>query len=270
MKVSSLSQETEVISSSPVNTHAHLQEPTWAKTFWDLLVIQLANWRWSWPATIINGLLVPLTALFFIKAASGDGTTSNEFLISGNIIISLIFTTMYGTSARFSFMRTFGVLDYYATLPVPKVLLVLAVNAGFLILTLPSALLTIVIAQLFGLHFQLNLTFFLIVPLASFSLSAVGAFVGVAAPNFDTANTITAILQFLFMGAGPVLLPAERLPDFLNVIGHFLPSTYAADALRHSLSENYDLTFLLDLVFLIGFDLAAMFFVAKRMEWRRG
>ena len=239
-------------------------------TFWDLLLIQLANWRWSWPATLINGLLVPLTALFFIRQAAGDNAGSSEFLISGNIIISLIFTTMYGTSARFSFMRTFGVLDYYATLPVSKVLLVLAVNGGFLILTLPSALLTIGIAQLFGMSFQLNLFFFLIVPLASFSLSAVGAFVGVAAPNFDTANTITAILQFLFMGCGPILIPAERLPDFINVLGHALPSTYAADALRRSLRGAYDLTFWLDLGFLIIFDLAAMFFVARRMEWRRG
>ncbi len=243
---------------------------SWPQAFWDLLLIQLANWRWSWPATLINGLLIPLTTLFFIRSAAGESGASSEFLISGNIIISLIFTTMGGTSARFSFMRTFGVLDYYATLPVSKVLLVLAVNFGFLILTLPSAFLTILIAQLFGMHFTLNLTFFLIVPLASFSLSAVGAFVGVVAPNFDTANTITAILQFFFMGAGPILIPAERLPDFLNMVGRALPSTYAADALRRSLANNYDFTFLFDLAFLIVFNLAAMFFVAKRMEWRRG
>ncbi len=246
-----------------------LRKLSWLQVFWDLLFIQLANWRWAWAPTVINGLLVPLTALFFLKAAAGDSAASNEFLVSGNIIISLIFTTMYGTSARFAFMRTFGVLDYYATLPVSKILLVLAVNGGFLLLTLPSALLTILIAQLLGLKFSLNIFFFLIVPLASFSLSAVGAFVGVAAPNFDTANTITAILQFAFMGCGPVLIPAERLPDFLNIIGHFLPSTYAADALRRSLSNNFDLTFVLDLTFLVMFDLLAMLFVARKMEWRR-
>lgn len=240
-----------------------------ARAFWDLLLIQLANWRWSWPATLINGLLVPLTALFFLKAAAGDNLASAEFLVSGNIVISLIFTTMYGTSARFSFMRTFGVLDYYATLPVSKILLVLSVNTGFLILTLPSSLLTILIAQLFGLHFQLNLFFFLIVPLASFSLSAVGAFVGVAAPNFDTANTITGILQFLFMGGGPILIQAERLPDFVNVLGRLLPSTYAAEALRYSLTGTYDLSFLGDLAFLVAFDFLAMLFVARKMEWRR-
>jgi ABC-2 type transport system permease protein len=252
-----------------VQEKVELKKPGWPQVFWDLLLIQLANWRWSWPATLINGLLVPLTALFFLKAAAGDNAASNEFLISGNIIVSLIFTTMYGTSARFSFMRTFGVLDYYATLPVSKILLVMAVNFGFLILTLPSALLTIVIAQLFGLHFELNIFFFLIVPLASFSLSAVGAFVGVAAPNFDTANTITGILQFIFMGCGPVLIPADRLPDFINILGHLLPSTYAADALRHSLTSNYDFNFLFDLAFLAVFDLAAMLFVARKMEWRR-
>ncbi len=251
------------------SSNGELHPPAWPVAFWDLLLIQLANWRFSWPATLINGLLIPLTTLFFLKAAAGDNAGSAEFLVSGNIVVSLIFTTMFGTSARFAFMRSFGVLDYYATLPVSKILLVLAVNTGFLILTLPSALLTIIIAQLFGLTFQLNLFFLLIVPLASFSLSAVGAFVGVVSPNFDTANTISSILQFLFMGCGPVLIPADRLPWFVNFIGSFLPSTYAADALRHSLAGSYDLQFALDIGFLVMFDLLAMLFVARKMEWRR-
>ncbi len=240
--------------------------------FWSLFLIQLANWRWSWPATVINGLLVPVTAMFFLKSVSGESNHLNDtFIICGNIVVSLIFTTMYGTSARFSYMRTFGVLDYYATLPVPKVFLVLAVNAGFLVLTLPTALLTIVLGQVFfGLNLVFNPLFFLIVPLASFSLSAVGAFVGVSAVNFDTSNTITGILQFVFLGFSNVLVPAERAPAFMNVIGHFLPSTYAADALRRSLTDSFGSDFWLDIGFLLLFDLAAMVFVARKMEWRRG
>jgi len=239
--------------------------------FWSLFLIQLANWRWSWPATVINGLLVPVTAMFFLKSVSGDSNHLNDtFIICGNIVVSLIFTTMYGTSARFSFMRTFGVLDYYATLPVPKVFLVLAVNAGFLVLTLPTALLTIVLGQVFfGLNLIFNPLFFLIVPLASFSLSAVGAFVGVSAVNFDTSNTITGILQFVLLGFSNVLVPEERAPVFMNVIGHFLPSTYAADALRRSLTNSFGSAFWLDIGFLLIFDLAAMVFVARKMEWRR-
>lgn len=247
-----------------------LNGQSWYVTFWDLLLIQLANWRWSWPAMLINGMLVPLTALFFLKAATGENSAPPEFLVSGNIVVSLIFTTMYGTSARFAFMRTFGVLDYYATLPVSKVLLVLAVSFGFLLLSLPGTLLTIVIAGFFGLAIQLNFLFFLLIPLASFSLSAVGAFVGVVSPNFDTANTICGILQFIFMGCGPILVPAERLPDVINFLGGFLPSTYAASAMRHALTGVIDGRFFTDLFFLLIFDALAMFFVAYKMEWRRG
>lgn len=239
------------------------------KTFWDLFLIQLANWRWSWQAMAINGLIVPMTTLYFLKTI-GDGSSRPELLLGGNVIISLIFTTMYGTSARFSFMRTFGVLDYYATLPVSKGLLVLAVNAGFLVLSMPTAVLTIFIGQWFlGLDISLSPVFFGLVPLASFSLSAVGAFVGVAAPNFDAANTITGILQFIFMGVGPVLLPEERLPPLVNLLGQFLPSTHAATALRHTLSGDYSGSFYLDLAFLVLFDIAAMLFVGYKMEWRR-
>ncbi len=247
--------------------HLNLTQPF--RVFWDLFVIQLANWRWSWPAMVINGLIVPMTTLYFVKTI-GPSAGQPEALLSGNIIISLIFTTMYGTSARFSFMRTFGVLDYYATLPVPKGLLVLAVNAGFLVLSMPTALLTVFLGQWFlGLNLSLSPLFFVLVPLASFSLSAVGAFVGVASPNFDTANTITGILQFIFMGIGPVLLPEERLPPLVNFLSQFLPSTYAVDALRHTLNSTYDGRFWIDVVFLLGFDIAAMLFVGYKMEWRR-
>ncbi len=238
--------------------------------FWDLFLIQLANWRWSWQAMLINGLIVPMTTLYFIKTLDSAGGKP-EIILGGNIIISLIFTTMYGTSARFSFMRTFGVLDYYATLPVPKELLVLAVNAGFLVLSMPTTLLTVFLGQWFlNLNISLSPVFFLIVPLASFSLSAVGAFVGVASPNFDAANTITGILQFVFMGIGPILLPEEKLPALVNFLGHFLPSTYAADALRHTLTGKYDSLFMIDLSFLVLFDIGAMVFVGYKMEWRRG
>ncbi len=240
--------------------------------FWDLLLIQLANWRYSWPATVINGLLVPVTTYVFVITVSGGNSQDlNIYLLSGNVIVSLIFTTMYGTSARFAFMRTFGVLDYYATLPVYKPLLVLAVNAGFLVLTLPTALLTLLMGQfIFNLHISLNLTVILLVPLASFSLSTVGAFVGVISPNFDTANTISGILQFIFMGLSPVLVPVERLPEVIQWVGKALPSTYAADALRLSLTEQYTPAFFLDLAVLILFDLGAMVFVATKMEWRNG
>jgi ABC-2 type transport system permease protein len=238
--------------------------------FWSLFIIQLANWRWSWAPTVINGLIVPITAMFFLKNAVGTTHANDAFIISGNIVISLIFTTMYGTSARFAFMRSFGVLDYYATLAVPKVLLVLAVNAGFLVLTLPTALLTIVLGQfIFNLNLSFNPLFLVLVPLASFSLSAFGAFVGVSAPNFDSANSIMGILQFVFLGFSPILVPIENQPVFMQIIGYFLPSTYAADVLRHSLANNYDATFLFDLALLLGFNVAVMIFVSYKMEWRR-
>ncbi len=241
------------------------------RIFWDLFLIQLANWRWSWQAMAINGLIVPMTTLFFLKTIGDSSSSSPEQLLSGNLIVSLIFTTMYGTSARFSFMRTFGVLDYYATLPVPKGLLVMAVNAGFLVLSLPTALLTVFLGKWFlGVNFEISPLFFVLVPLASFSLSAVGAFVGVSAPNFDAANTITAILQFIFMGVGPVLIPAEKLPQTVAFLGQFLPSTHAAEALRGTFKGVYDGAFFFHLGFLVVFDIAAMLFVGYKMEWRRG
>ncbi|NWJ44456.1 MAG: ABC transporter permease [Chloroflexi bacterium] len=238
--------------------------------FWDLFLIQLANWRWSWAATMINGLLVPLTTFFFFKLLATSGNTEQDlYLLSGNIIVSLLFTTMYGTCARFSFMRTFGVLDYYATLPVYKGLLVLAVNAGFLVLTLPTALLTVLMGQyIFNITISLSPLFLLIVPLASFSLSAVGALVGVTAPNFDTATSISGVLQFIFMGLSPILVAADRLPEFVQWIGKALPSTYAAEALRLSLIGQFNEKFWLDVVILLVVNTLIMLYVGSKMEWR--
>jgi uncharacterized phage infection (PIP) family protein YhgE len=64
-------------------------------------------------------------------------------------------------------------------------------------------------------------------------------------------------------------VPVERLPDFMQWLGYFLPSTYAAGVLRHSLTGQYDGTFWLNFLVLLIFNLTAMFYVGSKMDWRR-
>ena len=60
-----------------------------------------------------------------------------------------------------------------------------------------------------------------------------GALIGVVARAPEEVGTISTLITFVSVGLGPVIIPASRLPAFVNWISLISPATYAASALRH-------------------------------------
>ncbi len=93
----------------------------------DVFLIELTNWRWSWRLIIITGTLAPLislTALGFFAHDAGPVTLS--YVLSGNVVMTLMFNTMNNVTNRIAFIRFRGTLDYLGTLPVRKLVLIIA------------------------------------------------------------------------------------------------------------------------------------------------
>jgi hypothetical protein len=67
-----------------------------------------------------------------------------------------------------------------------------------------------------------------------------------------------AMMAVLFLG----ILPASKLPGWLEPLRIALPSTYAGDALKPGLEGPIDVTEFSDLIWLLGF--GALFFWAIR------
>ena len=112
----------------------------------DLFLIELTNWRWSWRSMLLTGTLAPVFSILGMGVFAQDaGHEALGYVLTGNMVISLMFGNMRNVQSHFTFMRFEGALDYYATLPIRKHNLILAVVLSFLLLSLPSLIITMLL-----------------------------------------------------------------------------------------------------------------------------
>jgi ABC-2 type transport system permease protein len=237
----------------------------------DLTLIQMTNWRWSWKGGLIVGVLAPT----FLIAAFGTFANSNDpeslgYVLTGNVVLSLLLIGLSRVSGHFAFIRAMGTLDYFATLPISRIAFILATVIAFLVLALPSTLATIFLGWLI-LRVPLNIhpLTVVVLPLISVSLSGLGALIGLLGNSPDEVNNLSTVASFVLFGFGPVIMPLERLPEFMKTISLLSPATYAASALRQVLLGQPDrIPLLVDIAVLSGFTVAFLWLVTKRLDWR--
>ncbi len=105
----------------------------------DLILIQLANFRWSWRRMILTGIAVPMFGLVALGIFARDfGPEVVAYVFTGNIVISLMFENLSKVASNFAFMKAMGTLDYFAVLPIRRYMVVLASLLSFFVLSLPS------------------------------------------------------------------------------------------------------------------------------------
>jgi ABC-2 type transport system permease protein len=237
----------------------------------DLTLIQLSNWRWSWRSMVIVGTLAPLVstaALGLFARSSGERTLG--YILTGNLVLALMFGTLDKVASNFSYMRFRGMLGYFATLPIHGYSLVAATVIAFFLLSLPSVAATLIFGVLYlDLSVSISPVLLVVLPLAALPLAGVGALIGARARSPEEAGSLSLLLSLLLVGVGPVIVPPERLPPVLVTLGCINPATYAASALRQALLGPLTARILLDLAVLLGLALGVLWLVGRVMDWRR-
>ena len=95
--------------------------------------------------------------------------------------------------------------------------------------------------------------------LGTASFVGVGIIMTAIAPDQETAQMMTMILQFPMMFISGILFPIDQLPGWLQLIGKALPLYYAADALRKVIILNASLAVITpDLLILIAYTFLTM------------
>jgi ABC-2 type transport system permease protein len=244
-----------------------------AGVFLDLYLMQLANYRWTWRWQLIGGLVAPLSFMFMLHSLLGaDGAVAETgaSILAGNLVLSAVFTAMGNTANRFAWLKETEGLDYYATLPIGRAAMVVSVVLAFVTLSLPSMAATVLLGRiLFALPLAPHPLALAVLVLTALSLAALGATIGILAPNVETQGVISNLALFLLVFLSPVLVPAERLPGLLQVTSRLLPVSYAVGALRRLLVGTVDAVVLLDLAILAAFAAVALAVAAGRLDWRR-
>ncbi len=237
----------------------------------DLFLIELTNWRWSWRGMVLTATLTPMVSILGLGVFARDsGPETLAYVLTGNAVVSLIFGNMGNVESHFTFMRTVGALDYFATLPVRRYALILAVVLAFLLLSLPSLAVTILLGSwVLGLKVTFHPLLPVVVPLCAISLSGVGALIGCSVRDPSQGGAVNLLVTMVMLGLGPVVVPPDRLPRVLLVLGRLSPATYAASAFRQVLLGPVTGQIAIDLAVLGVTGVVILAIVARIMDWRQ-
>ncbi|MCA9929356.1 MAG: ABC transporter permease [Anaerolineales bacterium] len=244
--------------------------PFWTQVG-DLLLVEITNWRWSWRSMVLLSIIAPLLSMLGLSVFARDaGLNALSYVLTGNIVLALMFGTMDKVQSHFMFMRMMGTLDYFATLPIRKQALILAVLLAFFVLALPSVLVTILVgAWLLHIPLTVHPIILLIIPISTLPLSGIGALIGTTARTPAEGGTLSTLLTLVMLGIGPVIIPPDRLPDWLVWLGRLSPATYAASAMRQALLGPISWRIGLDCIVLLGLGMIVVWAAGGKMDWRQ-
>ncbi len=238
---------------------------------WDLFLIQMTNWRWSWRSALLTSAIAPLLSMVAFKAFAYDDPLALRYILTGNLVFSLLFGTSDKIATNFAYMRATGMLDFFASMPLSRVALILASAAAFLVMALPTLVVILVVGTLMlDLPLVVNGWVVVVVPLIGFSLCGLGAVIGTVRRPMQEVGSLSSLVNFVLLFLGPVMLPPERISPALRAVGYLSPSTYAASALRNTLFAHGDpIALWVDVLVLAGVMVGFLWWSARRMDWRQ-
>jgi ABC-2 type transport system permease protein len=232
---------------------------------------QILEVRSYWMLYLPLSLIMPLVMIFGFSRFGGDLSDPAVLLrmISGTAIFAIAQEGASAMAIRITTMRRDGMLIYYASLPIRKTALILALVLSRFVLMLPAVLTPLVIAPLLydvAMHYDLSLV--LLIPLLALLFSTLGVAFGILVESAEVAQQATYVLLFVLVLAAPVFIPWEALPVPLQIVSLVLPFTYAADALRMALMGGMAAQFWLDIGVLLAMLAAALVILERRLRWR--
>ncbi|MBU1751460.1 MAG: ABC transporter permease [Chloroflexi bacterium] len=240
--------------------------------FWDVLLIQLASWRWTWRAMLVGGIVVPLLVFWLFWAGSGGQLDQERIFVlaTGNAILSILYAGSERVARRFAWLRE-GALDYLAVLPIGRSTLILATILAFTCLSVPGLVVTLVLGIALG-GVTVTPATLLAIPVAGliiWSLVAPAALIGLWSRNTEEATTIAELTTIALILGSPLLYATENMPELWQLVSRWLPSTYAVEALRLTLRGEWGWPLVLDLAVLLGLAGAALVVADRKLEWAR-
>jgi ABC-2 type transport system permease protein len=188
-------------------------------------------------------------------------SSSFQFLAPGFMALTVITGSLQGVANAISREKEQGTMDGLLVAPIPHRSIILGkVGAqtvrgliqGFLILGLSMVLFGV---QIYGSP----IIMVIVMVLGTASFVGVGIIMTAIAPDQETAQMMTIILQFPMMFISGILFPIDQLPVWMQYIGKALPLYYAADALRKVIILNASLGAIMpDVLILIAYTFLTM------------
>jgi len=160
------------------------------------------------------------------------------YLATGGPAVSLITMGLVAVPQLVTQARTEGTLDYMRTLPVPRIVYLLADMTVWLAVVLPGVAFAVVVASIrFGLDLQVSP---LVVPatiLVVLTATSIGYAMASLLPPMVAQMASQVLVVFILMFS-PLNFPADRLPGWLAAIHGVLPIQAMGEVMRGTLASN--------------------------------
>lgn len=242
----------------------------WCKAFLVLVWTQFFILRTGWFWYLVMMSLQPLTLLLFIRFLLGPSDNSIVlYLITGNIVLSLSLSSMLSLGQDLGWLKDDHAFDYYATLPVPKSALIVAIVTRSALLALPSIVIVLIFSVwFFDISLKPHPLILIVLLLGGYSLSGLGAIIGFYSPNGRIASLLTQIIQPIIIFLAPVFVPLDRLPKMLQFTSTLMPTTYVAQALRDCLIGQVGISTWSSTLVIAAITVVSFVFVERGLDWR--
>lgn len=157
-----------------------------------------------------------------------------DFIAPGMMAMTVMMSVMTGLPAAISQEKEIGTMDGMMVAPINRLSIILGKALGQTIRGLIQGVIILALAVgLFGvtIHGSILLVFGLLL-LGVFAFVGLGVVITSIAKDQETATMMMMTLMFPMMFLSGVMFPIQQMPWYMQTISHFLPLTYAADALR--------------------------------------
>ena len=241
------------------------------RQYFDLLSVQLRSMRDElWFVAILQlalslglvlgiGYLIPdiseVTAMYLVT-----GTATQAFVTVGLVMLP----------QNLSQARAQGRMEYFLTLPISREAYLLSLVTVVAVMALPGVAFSLAFgAWHYGFSLSYDPMFLVVMVLAVFPLAGVGVAMAVYIPHQQATNAATQLIIFYVLFFSPVILPSSQLPELLQQTAKAAPPTYAADAVRATITDLPNTSLTKDIAVMGGFAVGSIALSAFAIR-RRG
>jgi len=201
---------------------------------------------------IIFGILIPL--FLFLAFLTGSKNLSTDFLISGLIGMTMLFTATSVSPVITPWESQMNTLERLMTYPISIYTLIL----GDILASVIFGTLITLVPVIIGLAIGVNIIhpFILLsgIILASICFSALGLLLATPPTNAPSnVMMISSLVKFPLVFISGIFIPIESMPFWGKVVASFSPLTYFTDLTRYSLGNGSYYPIILDLMVIVVF-----------------
>ena len=189
----------------------------------------------KWP-NITFGLLLP--AIIYLAFSVGR-TTEIASTIPGLVTMAALFGAGAIESVALPLERAKGTFERLLVAPISLTTIVIGkALAGFFFGMVLSIGYVLIILPFSGAAVANPFLFAFGILLSAFTFSALGVCISAPFRDIPEAMPPATLLRVAMVFLGGVLITVTAMPNFLQIVAHFLPLTYAVDMLQQAITGH--------------------------------